>query len=184
MIIPKHRKYATDYLLSKGRPDPFINLPDVLNQDIDLPPHLQAVALEVSKSLAATAPPRTGSPATMPTSAASGNPAPSTGSTSNGPSKAPSPQIAKLPSAQNPGSLPPLNSASEAKPNPGAQSTGMNVDHKPAIGNEAPTNTQAAGQPVKRPPAMAPGGKYSWQEVFVMTEDRKCARAPMSGSYS
>jgi hypothetical protein len=54
LIIPKHRKQAAEYLVRKGLPDPFIDLPDTLDPDKPLPASWSKVVEEVNKNMGIT----------------------------------------------------------------------------------------------------------------------------------
>lgn len=164
MIIPRHRKQAAEYLASKNIPDPFLNLPDVLDPSKPLTSKFAQVQEEVSKSLqASSSTPNRGatrSPASRPASESSQTSAPDQQSTSSQRPLSTTPQPAH-PLSQTTGTSP---AASPAPSAAGTTSTNNN--------NTLAVNSNAA-PPVKRPSPVAPGGKYTWQEIFVMTDQQR-----------
>jgi hypothetical protein len=224
LIIGKHRKQATAHLLSKGLPDPFINLPAGLNPDIKLPPELEALQLEVSKtprpaassaSSASSAggapndqprpamanpqarPPQAGQAVTRnPTTGivrppvapgvrppASGTPmqqapprppiqqAQTPQPAANRPQPKPKPKAA--PQQVRPPAAPPATNAASPAPapaQPSAKTSAVSTPVQSRPSSEAPSQPGQAGT---RPPVMAPGGKYSWAQVFQLSEAGK-----------
>ncbi|KAH8089165.1 hypothetical protein HD553DRAFT_156923 [Filobasidium floriforme] len=223
LIIGKHRKQATAHLLSKGLPDPFINLPAGLNPDIKLPPELEALQLEVSKTPRPAAnsassaggtpndqprpamanpqarPPQAGQAVTRnPTPGmvrppvapgvrppASGTPmqqapprppvqqAQTPQPAGNRPQPKPKPKAA--PQQVRPPVAPPATNAASPAPAPAqptAKTSAVSTPVPSRPSSEAPSQPGQAGT---RPPVMAPGGKYSWAQVFQLSEAERQA---------
>ena len=224
LIIGKHRKQATAHLLSKGLPDPFINLPAGLNPDIKLPPELEALQLEVSKtprpaaSSASSAggtpndqprpsmanpqarPPQAGQPGQAvtrnPTSGmvrppvAPGVRPPASGTpTQQAPPRPPASQVSTpqpaatrpqpkpkpkaAPQQVRPPTIPPATNAASPAPTPAQPSAKTSAVSTPVQSRPSSEAPSQPGQAGTRPPVMAPGGKYSWAQVFQLSEAGK-----------